>query len=40
MLQAGEVFLLMEGVPDSFDGRYFGPVTTAAIVGRLVPLWT
>jgi type IV secretory pathway protease TraF len=29
----------MEGVADSFDGRYFGPVTTAAIVGRLVPLW-
>jgi conjugative transfer signal peptidase TraF len=39
-LQAGEVFLLMEGVQASFDGRYFGPVTTAAIVGRLVPLWT
>jgi len=36
----GEVFLLMEGVPDSFDGRYFGPVPVAAIIGRLAPLWT
>ncbi len=36
----GEVFLLMEGVPDSFDGRYFGPVPASSIIGRLVPLWT
>ena len=40
LLQGGEVFLLMEGVSDSFDGRYFGPVETTAIIGRLVPLWT
>jgi conjugative transfer signal peptidase TraF len=39
-LRAGEVFLLMEGEPASFDGRYFGPVHRAAIIGRLVPLWT
>ena len=39
LLDDGEVFLLMEGVPDSFDGRYFGPVPTATIVGRLAPLW-
>ncbi len=39
-LGADEFFLLMEGVPDSFDGRYFGPVRTSAIVGILVPLWT
>ncbi len=36
----GEVFLLMEGVADSFDGRYFGPVPFSSIIGRLVPLWT
>jgi conjugative transfer signal peptidase TraF len=34
------VFLLMEKVPDSFDGRYFGPTDRKDIVGRLVPLWT
>lgn len=39
LLNGGEVFLLMEGVADSFDSRYFGPVPTAAIIGRLVPLW-
>jgi conjugative transfer signal peptidase TraF len=38
-LQLGDVFLLMEGVPDSFDGRYFGPISTRAIIGKLVPLW-
>lgn len=39
LLDGGEVFLLMEGVSDSFDGRYFGPTPTAAIIGRLAPLW-
>lgn len=39
-LGTGEVFLLMEGVSSSFDGRYFGPVSANAIIGRLVPLWT
>jgi conjugative transfer signal peptidase TraF len=40
VLRGSEAFLLMEGVPDSFDGRYFGPVETTAVIGRLVPLWT
>lgn len=35
-----EVFLLMPTVPDSFDGRYFGPIATSSIIGKLVPLWT
>lgn len=39
-LDDSEVFLLMEGVRDSFDGRYFGPIDATAIIGRLVPLWT
>jgi len=39
LLDGGEAFLLMEGVADSFDSRYFGPVPTAAIIGRLAPLW-
>lgn len=39
-LAGDELFLLMEGVPGSFDGRYFGPVRRAAVIGRLVPLWS
>ena len=39
-LAPGEVFLLTENLPASFDGRYFGPISSMAIVGRLVPLWT
>lgn len=35
-----EVFLLMADVPDSFDGRYFGPVPRTSILGTLIPLWT
>jgi conjugative transfer signal peptidase TraF len=40
VLTEGEVFPLTEGVAASFDGRYFGPVNTTAIIGKLVPLWT
>lgn len=40
VLAADEVFLLMAGVSGSFDGRYFGPVRRARLIGRLVPLWT
>jgi conjugative transfer signal peptidase TraF len=39
-LSAGEFFLLMADVPDSFDGRYFGVTERRDIIGRLVPLWT
>jgi conjugative transfer signal peptidase TraF len=39
-LAAGEIFLLNADVQSSFDGRYFGPISAAAIIGRLVPLWT
>lgn len=39
LLDGGEAFPLMEGIADSFDGRYFGPIPTSAIIGRLVPLW-
>ena len=39
-LTRGEVFLLNDGRPDSLDGRYFGPVPAALIIGRAEPLWT
>ncbi|HVB18362.1 MAG TPA: S26 family signal peptidase [Stellaceae bacterium] len=39
-LRRGQVFLLNAAVPDSFDSRYFGPVTRRAIIGRLVAIWT
>ncbi|MDE2166258.1 MAG: S26 family signal peptidase [Alphaproteobacteria bacterium] len=38
-LHPGEVFLLMEDVPDSFDSRYFGPVPARSVIGKLVSLW-
>lgn len=40
VLAPGEVFLLTENIPASFDGRYFGPISSRAVIGKLVPLWT
>ncbi len=39
-LREGEVFLLNEGVCASFDGRYFGPIESSEVIGKLVRLWT
>ena len=36
-LAPGEIFLLNPTVPDSLDGRYFGPLPMASIVGRAAP---
>lgn len=36
----GELFLMNSGVRDSFDGRYFGPLPAAVVIGRAIPLWT
>lgn len=38
-IAAGDVFFLNRH-PDSFDGRYFGPLPENSIVGRAVPLLT
>jgi conjugative transfer signal peptidase TraF len=40
VIEEGEVFLMNWQTVDSLDGRYFGPLPTASILGRAVPLWT
>jgi conjugative transfer signal peptidase TraF len=35
-----DVFLMNWDEPASFDGRYFGPISLHAIIGRARPLWT
>jgi conjugative transfer signal peptidase TraF len=37
---ANEIFLLNREIPDSFDGRYFGPLPMSSLIGRARPLWT
>ena len=37
-LESGEIFLLNPSVPDSLDGRYFGPLPASAVIGRATPL--
>jgi conjugative transfer signal peptidase TraF len=39
-LARGEIFLMNWAVPDSLDGRYFGPFPDSSIVATAVPLWT
>lgn len=39
-LMPGELFVLSPGVRDALDGRYFGPLPRAALVGIATPLWT
>jgi len=39
-LDADEVFLLGDGSPASFDGRYFGPVHYSDLRGVATALWT
>ncbi|MEE4450523.1 S26 family signal peptidase [Novosphingobium resinovorum] len=38
LLRGGRLFLLMD-MPESFDGRYFGPVDETAVIGKATPLW-
>lgn len=39
-LAPGEVFVMNTAPPDSLDGRYFGPLPGATIIGRADPVWT
>lgn len=39
-VREGELFLMNWDVPDSLDGRYFGPIPASSVIGRALPLWT
>lgn len=39
-LTRGELFLLSDTNPASFDSRYFGPIAASAVLGVAHPLWT
>jgi len=39
-LAAGQVLLMSDWIPLSFDGRYFGPVSERTLQGVVVPVWT
>jgi conjugative transfer signal peptidase TraF len=39
-LHHDELFLLSMTNPASFDSRYFGPLTSSAVIGSARPLWT
>ena len=38
-LAVGELFLLGDMNPASFDSRYFGPISASAVLGVARPLW-
>lgn len=40
LLAGGELFLLSDTNPASFDSRYFGPIAASAVLGIAQPLWT
>jgi len=39
-LRRDQIFLMNTDVPDSLDGRYFGPVPVATVIGQATPLLT
>jgi conjugative transfer signal peptidase TraF len=39
-LARGELFLLSNTNPASFDSRYFGPIRASDVIGNAQPLWT
>ncbi len=40
IIAAGKIFLMNWQSENSLDGRYFGPLPVASIIGRAKPLWT
>ena len=40
VVASDQVFLMNWDEPDSLDGRYFGMLPLASVVGRAEPLWT
>ncbi|MGB3469285.1 MAG: S26 family signal peptidase [Erythrobacter sp.] len=39
-IAADEIFVMNRRAPESFDGRYFGPIVLADVIGRASPVWT
>lgn len=39
-LASGELFLLSDANPASFDSRYFGPIAVSDVLGVARPVWT
>ncbi len=39
VIRRDEVFLMNPQSANSLDGRYFGPLPAASVVGRAIPLW-
>jgi type IV secretory pathway protease TraF len=40
VLTTGEWFAYAPRIPNSLDGRYYGPVREADIIGVYLPVWT
>jgi conjugative transfer signal peptidase TraF len=39
-LRSGEIFVMNAAVPDSLDGRYFGPLPAHSVIGVASPIYT
>jgi conjugative transfer signal peptidase TraF len=40
VIAGGDVFVMNWQSEDSLDGRYFGPLSASAIIGKAIPVWT